>query len=247
MGQALLNGLPKSDYYVEIVEKKLIDGYHTHLTPATVEGDFAFIIFAIKPQKAVEIVPLYARFAQPDSVFISIMAGVTTTKLQQWLGQQARCVRVMPNTPAAIGQGVSVAVGAVTSLQKDSLEKIFRACGLFCWVEDEAQMDAVTALSGSGPAYVFALCEAMAAAGVAAGLSPDLAMMLARQTLIGSAALLAHQPHDTPTVLRQAVTSPQGTTAAGLEVLLAADTGLFPLLQQVVAAAAARSAALSRL
>jgi pyrroline-5-carboxylate reductase len=147
----------------------------------------------------------------------------------------------MPNTPAAIGRGITVAVpnARVTPAQRDLAHRLLAATGTVEWIADEALMDAVTALSGSGPAYVFLLAESLTKAGIAAGLPPKLAAKLARETITGSGELLHRSPLD-PATLRQNVTSPGGTTAAALEILMAAD-GLDPLLAKAIAAAAKRS------
>ncbi len=174
------------------------------------------IVLAVKPQSMAAAVPLYVRFKR--SLFLSIAAGLTLHKLGALLGlANAALVRAMPNLPASVGQGMSVAVanGNVTASQRALAEKLLSAVGTVAWVEDEALMDPATALSGSGPAYVFALVESMAAGGIALGLPEPLAQQLACKTLVGSAALLARSL-DSPTTLRQAVTSPGGTTEAAL-------------------------------
>jgi pyrroline-5-carboxylate reductase len=154
---------------------------------------------------------------------------------------RAALVRAMPNTPAAIGRGITVAVAnaAITQPQRGLVDALLSAVGAVEWVADETLMDAVTALSGSGPAYVFLLAECMAQAGVAAGLPGALAATLARATVAGAGELLRRSPLDAAT-LRQNVTSPGGTTAAALEVLMAAD-GLAPLMTRAIAAATRRS------
>jgi pyrroline-5-carboxylate reductase len=168
------------------------------------------------------------------------MAGQTLRVLRQAL-PGAAMVRAMPNTPAAIGRGITVAVAApeVGPAQRALAQALLAATGAVEWVEEEALMDAVTAVSGSGPAYIFLLAEALARAGVAAGLPEGLAARLARETVSGSGELLHRSPHD-PATLRQNVTSPGGTTAAALDVLMAPD-GLQPLLSKAIAAAARRS------
>ncbi|MDR3425376.1 MAG: pyrroline-5-carboxylate reductase [Alphaproteobacteria bacterium] len=178
------------------------------------------VILAIKPQNMAVILPLYARYA--SSVFLSIAAGQTLHRLASLLQNDTQpIVRAMPNLPASIGKGISVAVvnAAVTKEQRDLCDGILRAAGDVAWVSDETLIDPVTALSGSGPAYVFALVEVMAEAGAKLGLPADLAQKLARQTVIGSGALL-EQTTESAATLRQAVTSPGGTTAAALKLLL---------------------------
>jgi pyrroline-5-carboxylate reductase len=198
-------------------------------------------VIAVKPQVAPEVLPTLAPYLGPDTVVVSIMAGRTLGFLQQALGKPAALVRAMPNTPASIGRGITVAVAqdTVSQRQRDLVHALLSATGAVEWVTDESLIDAVTAVSGSGPAYVFLLAEALARAGVAAGLPPALADTLARATVAGSGELLHRSPLD-PATLRQNVTSPGGTTAAALEVLMASD-GLPALMTKAVAAATKRS------
>lgn len=198
------------------------------------------VVFAVKPQVADTVVPAYRRWARPQTLFLSIVAGKTLAGLTRHLGPAA-IIRSMPNTPAAIGRGITVACAnpRVSVVQRRLCERLLAAIGESAWVEDEALIDAVTALSGSGPAYVFLLIEALAAAGEAEGLSSELALRLARSTVAGSGEL-ALVSEDSPAQLRENVTSPGGTTRAALDVLMAAD-GLAPLIGRAVAAAAARS------
>lgn len=199
------------------------------------------IVLAIKPQHMAAVLPDYAAYR--SAVFLSIAAGQTLHRLQTLLGGQAMValVRAMPNLPASIGQGMSVAVAnaAVSASQRKLCDALLKACGQVAWVSDEVLLDPVTALSGSGPAYVFALTEAMATAGERIGLAPELALELARQTVIGAGAMLA-QTTQTPGMLRKSVTSPGGTTAAAMDHLLA-ENGLTDLLLRAIRAACARS------
>ena len=199
------------------------------------------IVFAIKPQVMPAAVGDYRRFATEGTLYLSIAAGKTLAFFARALGQEAALVRAMPNTPAAIGRGISVACAGpcVTSAQRGIAERLLAAVGEVAWVEDEALIDAVTAVSGSGPAYVFLLIECLAKAGVAAGLPADLAERLARATVTGSGELARLSP-ETAAQLRENVTSPGGTTRAALDVLMAKD-GLEPLLTRAVLAAAKRS------
>jgi pyrroline-5-carboxylate reductase len=199
------------------------------------------IIVAIKPQVAAEVLPELAPLVGPRTVVVSIMAGRTLGFLESALPPATAIVRTMPNTPAAIGCGITVAVGnkRVTAAQKELADRLLAATGAVEWITDEGHMDAVTAVSGSGPAYVFLLAEALARAGVAAGLPQPLAEKLARHTVAGSGELLNTTPDDAAT-LRHNVTSPGGTTAAALAVLMAND-GLGPLMERAVAAATKRS------
>jgi pyrroline-5-carboxylate reductase len=207
-------------------------------------GDVSAIIIAVKPQVAAEVLPNVAPLVGASTVVVSIMAGRPLQFIAGALAQTANAscamVRSMPNTPAAIGRGITVAVARhANAAQRALADKLLAATGAVEWVEDEALMDAVTAVSGSGPAYVFLLAEALADAGIAAGLPPALAAKLARETVAGSGELL-HRSDLDAAVLRQNVTSPGGTTAAALDVLMAKD-GLAALMKQAVAAATARS------
>lgn len=210
---------------------------------AGIPADFApdVVVFAVKPQVMDGVLPAYTRHVRPETVFLSIAAGRTVASFQRHLGEAAAIVRSMPNTPAAVGRGMTVAFAnpAVTPDQVALCETLLRAVGDVAWVADEGLFDAVTAVSGSGPAYVFLLIEAMAGAGAAAGLPADLAMRLARATVVGSGEL-ARQSAEPAGRLRENVTSPGGTTQAALTVLMAAD-GIQPLFDRAIAAAAARS------
>jgi pyrroline-5-carboxylate reductase len=203
--------------------------------------DPAVILIAVKPQVAAEVVPAAATLVGRSSVVVSIMAGQRLAALERALPGGTAIVRTMPNTPAAVGRGITVAVGnaRVSAHQRDLADRLLAAVGAVEWVDDEALLDAVTAVSGSGPAYVFLLAEALAQAGAAAGLPADLAARLARATVAGSGELLHCSTIDAAT-LRRNVTSPGGTTEAALAVLMGKD-GLAPLMQQAVAAAARRS------
>jgi pyrroline-5-carboxylate reductase len=198
------------------------------------------IVLAVKPQVAPEIMPTVAPRVGVATVVVSIMAGRTLGFLAQHL-PQAALVRAMPNTPAAIGRGITVAVpnARVSSGQRTLVHRLLSATGVVEWIADEGLMDAVTAVSGSGPAYLFLLAEALAQAGTAAGLPAELSAKLARATVAGSGELLHRSPLD-PAILRQNVTSPGGTTAAALDVLLGPD-GLARLMNRAVAAATRRS------
>jgi pyrroline-5-carboxylate reductase len=207
-------------------------------------ADVAAIMVAVKPQVAAQVLPLLAPMIGPSTVVVSIMAGRTLQfiagTLKHTSNKTCAVVRAMPNTPAAIGRGITVAVPRHASdAQRALADRLLAATGAVEWIEDEALMDAVTAVSGSGPAYVFLLVEALAQAGIAAGLPPTLAGRLARETVAGAGELLVRGELDA-TELRRNVTSPGGTTAAALDVLMGQD-GLAPLLAKAVAAATARS------
>jgi len=199
------------------------------------------VALAVKPQTMDAVLPDLKRFADDGAVFLSIAAGKTLKYFASHLGAAAKVVRAMPNTPAAVRQGITVACAAkgVSAAEKKRCQQLLEAVGQALWVEDEALMDPVTALSGSGPAYVFLLVEAMAAAGAKLGLTPEMAMQLARATVAGSGELLK-QSSEPAQQLRVNVTSPGGTTAEALKVLMAAD-GIQPVFDKALAAASRRS------
>ncbi len=201
----------------------------------------AVVVLAVKPQTMDAAIGAYRRFAGPETLFLSIAAGKPIAYFEQHFGADAAIVRAMPNTPAAVGRGITVCcAGARTSAtQRTMAGALLAAVGEVEWVEDEGLIDAVTAVSGGGPAYVFLLIEVLAEAGVAAGLPHERATRLARETVSGSGEL-ARQSDDPASVLRQNVTSPGGTTAEALKVLMAED-GIAPLFVKAVAAATRRS------
>ena len=201
------------------------------------------VVLAVKPQMAAEAVPAIARFTG-EAVVMSIMAGRTIAAIQALTGP-APVVRAMPNTPAAIGQGFTAAFAApdVASAQRALCEELLRSVGDVAWLTTEDQIDAVTAVSGGGPAYVFLLAELLEAAAIEHGLPADLAKRMARQTVAGSGALLAAST-EAPAAMRAAVTSPAGTTERALAVLMAPDA--WPAaMSRAIAAATARSRELS--
>ncbi|MBI3451945.1 MAG: pyrroline-5-carboxylate reductase [Rhodospirillales bacterium] len=200
----------------------------------------AAVIFAVKPQGMETVVPAYRRFAAA-SVFLSIAAGRTIGFFESHLGARAAIIRAMPNTPAAIGRGITVACpnAQVGAAQRALCTRLLTAAGEIAWIADEALLDPVTAVSGTGPAYVFLLVECLAEAGEKAGLPAELAMRLARATVAGAGELL-HRSTEPAATLRQNVTSPKGTTAAALDVLMAED-GLERLMTRAVAAATKRA------
>ena len=203
------------------------------------------VVLAVKPQVMDDLLPAYRLWSRPPTLFVSIAAGKTIGGIARHLGDEAAIIRCMPNTPAAIGRAITVACPnpRVTPSQRALCDALLAAIGESAWVEDEALMDPVTAVSGSGPAYVFLLIEALAAAGARAGLPPDLALRLARDTVAG-AGELARLSAELPARLRENVTSPGGTTRAALDVLMA-EPGVSELLDRAVAAATARSRALA--
>lgn len=201
----------------------------------------AIVVLAVKPQHMAATLPAYTRFAEAGAVFVSIAAGKTTDFFRRYLGQNAAIIRTMPNLAAIVGKGATAlyATSMVTPSQKQQAAGLFDAVGQCFWLEDEALIDAVTALSGSGPAYLFLLAECMAKAGEALGLSGELSSALAEQTLLGSAELLIQAEEEAGT-LRQHVTSPGGTTEAALQVLMGKG-GMEPLIAQAMQAACRRS------
>jgi pyrroline-5-carboxylate reductase len=199
------------------------------------------VVLAVKPQSMDGVLPGLRGFADANAAFLSIAAGKTLTYFAKHLGPLARVVRSMPNTPASVRQGITVAVAgrSVDPVQRQRCDQLLKAVGEVIWVDDESLLDPVTAVSGSGPAYVFLLVEAMAAAGIKAGLPADMAMRLARATVAGSGELLRRST-EPAAQLRQNVTSPGGTTAEALKVLMA-DPGIQQLFDQAIAAATRRS------
>lgn len=203
------------------------------------------LILAVKPQILKEASQKIANDISTETVLLSIAAGQRISTLESIFGSNQPTIRTMPNTPAAIGKGVSVSVANkhVTSEQRNIANTLLRASGEHRWIEDESLMDAVTALSGSGPAYIFHFIEALADAGEKLGLDADLAMSLARQTVIGSAALAEHDGDVSAETLRKNVTSPGGTTQAALETLM--DGRFQIILDEALNAAHKRSQDLS--
>lgn len=201
-------------------------------------------VIAVKPQVLKAALGDVKPNLGAATTVLSIAAGTRIATLKLLLGAQQPIVRAMPNMPAAIGQGITVAcAGATVSAEaRDACTKLLEAVGEVAWIAEEALLDAVTAVSGSGPAYVFLLAECLAAAGAKQGLQPDLAARLARRTVSGAGALLEASAEN-PGRLRESVTSPGGTTEAALKVLMG-DKGLKPLLEEAVAAATARARAL---
>jgi pyrroline-5-carboxylate reductase len=235
---AVIEPMPSDD-----IKALTAKGVRLNAAPAEI-GDVAALVVAVKPQMFRDAGPQLRPLVKPSTLVVSIMAGMPITTLSEICG--GTVVRTMPNTPAAIGRGITVAVagGNITAQQRAIVDALLRATGAVEWVDDETLMDAVTAVSGSGPAYVFLLAEELARAGVAAGLPPSLATTLARDTVSGAGELLHRSDLDSA-VLRQNVTSPGGTTAAALDVVLGKD-GFQPLLERAVAAATQRSKELAK-
>lgn len=207
----------------------------------------AVVLVAVKPQMMGAALPQLQALGGGTTLFVSIAAGTTIASFEAALGAATPLVRAMPNTPAAIGRGITAIVGnaRTTPADLDLAEGLLSAVGQVVRLEAEAQIDAVTAVSGSGPAYVFLLIEALAAAAEAEGLAPDLAMKLAKAT-VGGAGQLAEDAGESPAQLRINVTSPGGTTAAALAVLMDTETGFGPLLLRAVKAATDRGRELGK-
>ncbi|MFZ1952073.1 MAG: pyrroline-5-carboxylate reductase [Pseudolabrys sp.] len=250
MGGAMLDGWlarglkPKQITVIEPQPGKTIKALARRglkLNPKGKAAAASAIVIAVKPQTAPEALPPLAAYVDKSTLVLSIMAGRTVTFLERLLPAGAAIVRAMPNTPAAVGRGISVAFAnaRISPSQRKLASDLLAAIGKVEWITEETRMDAVTALSGSGPAYVFLLAEAMANAGIAAGLPPALATRLARETVTGSAELMHRSDLDAET-LRQNVTSPGGTTAAALDVLMGPG-GFDHLLTQAIIAATRRS------
>ncbi|MGY9048023.1 pyrroline-5-carboxylate reductase [Puniceibacterium antarcticum] len=246
MGSAMLEGwlargLPKTLVWVmDPHPSDWLSAQGVRLNEGVPE-DPAVVLIAVKPQMMADALPSLQALGNGTTVFLSVAAGIPIATFERMLGAHSPVIRAMPNTPAAVGRGITAIIGNphVSEGDLDAAEALLSAVGEVVRLEDESQMDAVTGVSGSGPAYVFHMIECMAAAGVAEGLSPELALQLARATVAGAGALA--MSGEDPGQLRKNVTSPNGTTQAGLEVLMNADTGLPPLMKAVVRAAAARS------
>lgn len=247
MGGAMLagwleRGLPPEA--VHVVDPKPSDWLQStgvHLNGVLPE-DPAVALIAVKPQMMGEALPALRATSGGRTLFVSIAAGTTIARFEAEFGAQSPIVRAMPNTPAAVGRGITAIVGngASSAAHLDAAETLLSAVGQVVRLEDESQMDAVTGVSGSGPAYVFHMIETLAQAGAAQGLPPELALQLARATVAGAGAL-AEASEEDPGQLRVNVTSPNGTTQAALEVLMDAETGFPALLDRAVAAAVKRS------
>lgn len=247
MGGAMLagwldRGLPADAVHVSDPNPSdWLRGTGVHLNDTLPEAP-AVALIAVKPQMMGEALPALKAMAGGDTLFVSIAAGTTLARFEREFGDTSPIVRAMPNTPAAVGRGITAIIGngATTPAHLDAAEALLSAVGQVVRLTDEAQMDAVTGVSGSGPAYVFHLIETLAAAGTAQGLAPDLALQLARATVAGAGAL-AEGSDEAPGQLRANVTSPNGTTQAALEVLMDEATGFPALLDRAVAAAVKRS------
>jgi pyrroline-5-carboxylate reductase len=247
MGSAMLEGwlarglAPEAVWVTDPQPSDWLAAQGVHLN-AELPAQPAVALIAVKPQMMAEALPRLADFAGGRTLMLSVAAGTPLARFEDAFGTATPVIRAMPNTPAAVGRGVTAIVGnaAATQAHLALAEDLLSAVGQVVRLESEDQMDAVTGVSGSGPAYVFHMIEALAEAGEAEGLSPELALQLAQATVAGAGAL-AEAADESPAQLRQNVTSPNGTTQAGLEVLMDEQAGLRSLMRRTVAAAAARS------
>lgn len=254
MGGAMLTGLLENGFPAANVRvqdptpppdmKTLLSnrGIAPETGPLRLDTPAGVIVLAVKPQVMADVLPTVAPLAGAETLVLTIAAGKPLSLYENAFPAGTAIIRAMPNTPAAIGRGVTglIANTAVTDEQRHLAETILSALGAVVWLPGEDQMDALTAVSGSGPAYVFHLVEALAEAGRRAGLPEGLAMDLARQTVSGAGALLDADPNDAGT-LRRNVTSPGGTTEAALKILMRESNGLTELMTEAVAAARTRS------
>lgn len=252
MGSAMLagwlsRGMPaQSVWVVDPKPSDWLSAQDVHVN-APLPQDPALVLVAVKPQMMGEALPTLKRYGGGGVLFVSVAAGTSIATYEDLLGAATPVIRAMPNTPAAVGRGITALIGNARAGEDEMAlaETLLSAVGQTVRLDDEGQMDAVTGVSGSGPAYVFHLIEALAAAGAAQGLPEALAMQLAKATVAGAGAL-AEAAEEDPGQLRVNVTSPNGTTQAALEVLMDEENGFPALLNRAVAAAADRSRELSR-
>ena len=252
MGSAMLagwlaRGLPaQSVWVIDPYPSDWLHAQGVHINTSLPTAP-AIVLVAVKPQMMADALPTLQAMGNGSTLFVSVAAGTTIATFEEILGGQTPVVRAMPNTPAAIGQGITAIVGngQVGDMELNEAEALLRAVGDVVRLDSEAQIDAVTGVSGSGPAYVFHMIETMAAAGEAQGLDARLSMQLAKATVAGAGALAMAADED-PAQLRVNVTSPNGTTQAALEVLMNERDGFPALLKRAVAAAADRSRELAR-
>lgn len=253
MGGALLNGwldLGLAPRRITVVDPRppvnvqaIMEAAGVGYSPLAEGPPADVVVLAVKPQIADEVMPLTKPLVGPATTIVSVMAGKTIAGMAKVFGSDAAIVRTIPNTPAAVGRGVTGAFAndRVDPARRATIDQLLSAVGRVVWVEKESLIDVVTAVSGSGPAYVFYLVETLARAGIAAGLSAADAMILARSTVEGAGELL-HRSSETPaSVLRERVTSPNGTTFAALQILMDRDGGVDPIMERAVKAAARRS------
>ncbi|MEW7006407.1 pyrroline-5-carboxylate reductase [Lentilitoribacter sp. EG35] len=256
MGGAILRGWIKSDIdpaTIYVSDPGLSSELQQYLDKHSIRHGAAMpddmiasiLMVAIKPQMMENVLPNFVSGVDDDTLIVSIAAGTTISKMKSFL-PSGKIVRAMPNTPAMVGRGITgiAAEDGVSTNSREEITKLLEVCGPVAWLDNEEQIDAVTAVSGSGPAYVFLLAECMAEAGCKAGLDREIAMRLARETVSGAGELM-RQSEDAANVLRENVTSPGGTTAAALSVLMA-DEGMQKLFDAAIAAAKLRSEELAK-
>ncbi len=252
MGSAMLKGWleqglsPASVHVIDPEPSDWVQGTGVNINDQLPEAP-AILLVAVKPQMMEAALPSAADFGGGRTIILSVAAGTPIARFETVFGAGTPVIRAMPNTPAAVGRGITALIGNANAGDDamDLAETLMQAVGKVVRLDGEDQMDAVTAVSGSGPAYVFHLIETLAAAGEAEGLSPELALQLARATVAGAGAL-AEGSDENPGQLRVNVTSPNGTTQAALEVLMDDENGFPPLLHRAVKAAADRSRELAQ-
>ncbi len=257
MGSAMLKGWLEAghkpsdfivvDPFLSEEMSTLLDRYHiSHFEEVPRGIKPSLFIIAVKPQMMEKVLPDVKEKVAGNPVYISIAAGTTLQVFQKLLGEEGRFVRAMPNTPAQVGRGITIGYGTcnIDEETRCSIAKLLDVTGAFEWVQEEVLIDAVTALSGSGPAYIFHMVEAMAKAGQELGLSDELAMLLARKTVEGAGELLFQSDLEAAT-LRENVTSPGGTTQAALSILMDKEQGLEYLMKKTLQAAKKRAEELS--
>lgn len=240
MGGALLQGWSKNpDLIISTLDPHTPDA--DYQSAADIQLQFDVIVLAVKPQIIKDTLSSLAHLIMTNTLILSIAAGKTIAFYESLLGKYTSIIRSMPNTPALIGKGITVLCGntSVTPVQKNSALNLLNSVGLTEWIDDENLMDAVTAVSGSGPAYVFHMIESLTAAGITAGLPPALSERLARQTVIGAASLAETEKTTSAALLRENVTSPNGTTEAALKILMDKN-GLTDIITRTVLAAQKR-------
>lgn len=252
MGSALLEGwlkggiAPDAVYVLDPAPSEWVKAQGVHIN-ADLPTNTAICLLAIKPQMMGDALPRMVALGNRETLFLSIAAGTSIAHFEAALGSKTPVIRSMPNTPAAVGKGITAIIGNThaSAAHLDMADGLLAAVGQVVRLTSEAQIDAVTGVSGSGPAYVFHLIETMAAAGEAEGLPPEMAMQLAKATVAGAGAL-AEAAQEDPAQLRVNVTSPAGTTAAALEVLMDDVTGFPDLLGRAVKAATERARELGK-
>lgn len=255
MGTALLNGWRKAGFASDrfmvnepnptealIVDIRDINPSEAALLASPPD----IVVLAVKPQYADEVLPPLVPFLTPKTLVVSLVAGLSLNNLSDLLGHHLSIIRTMPNTPAAIGLGMTALIAAseVSKDQRDDATHLMQAVGQAVWLDEEKQMDAVTAISGSGPAYLFHMAEAMTSAAINLGLSDELAAQLAIQTIVGAAGMMGEEGAE-PAKLRRDVASPAGTTEAALDVLMSEQMGMTSIIRRATQAAAQRSRELS--